>query len=374
MRLPTLCCFLVLSACGEDDAAPSLLDDDTIVYPSADWERAAPAQLGFDAQKLDALASVADGNDSHCLMITRKGRLVGEWYWDGWTRDTQQVVHSVTKSFTSTLVGIAQDRGLLRIQDPASTWITEWADGLSAGVTVQHLLSNDSGRHWSFLEDYITMAGTSADKTATAIGFDQDEPPGTYWEYNNSAIQALERVLKKAIHGDVAAYAKANLFDPLAMKATMDHDRAGNTMMFGNLSASCDDLMRFGYLWLRKGKWNGTQIVSEAYVGEATKISQPLNAAYGYLFWLNNDGHYVLPSAPGRREGDGKQIANLPSSVFSALGLGGQMVAIDPEHELVLTRIGGSGNALTAISAGGDPVGQDVVSALGNAAGAALTR
>jgi CubicO group peptidase (beta-lactamase class C family) len=366
-----LAAVLLLAACG-DDAPSSLLDDDRVLYPTPDWERAEPAQLGFDSAKLDALASIAEGNDSHCVMVTRKGRLVGEWYWDDWSRDTQQVVHSVTKSFTSTLVGIAQDRKLLRIEDPASTWISEWAGGASAGVTVQHLLSNDSGRAWTFLNDYVRMAGTESDKTSYAIGLGQDEPPGTFWEYNNSAIQTLERVLRKATNGDVAAFAQANLFAPLGIEAAMDHDAAGNTLMFGNLKASCDDLARFGYLWLRNGHWDGQQIVSEAYVKDATRISQPLNAAYGYLFWLNNDGHFVRPSSPTRVEGDGKQIEGLPEGTFSALGLGGQMVTVIPEHEIVFVRIGGRGDALSAVASGGDPVGSDVVSALGNALGAAI--
>jgi CubicO group peptidase (beta-lactamase class C family) len=364
---------LILAACG-DDAAGSPLDDDAVVYPTADWERASSAQLGFDQAKLDALATKADAADSHCLFLTRKGRLVQEWYFDGWTRDTQQIVHSVTKSFSSTLVGMAQDRHLLSIKDPASKWITEWAGTPSADVTVQQLLSNDSGREWTFIKDYVQMAGTAADKTGVAIGFGQDHPPATYWEYNNSAIQTLERVLKEVLHGDVAAFAHDNLFTPLGMSATMDHDQAGNTLIYGNLKASCSDLARFGYLWLRKGKWLDKQIVSEAYVAEASKVSQPLNVAYGYLFWLNNDGHYVLPSSPARREGDGKQIANLPQSVFSALGLGGQMVLIDPEHEIVMTRIGGSGDPVSALRGGSDPVGADVVAELGNALGDAITK
>ncbi|HEX5661787.1 MAG TPA: serine hydrolase domain-containing protein, partial [Polyangiales bacterium] len=312
--------------------------------------------------------------DSHCMIVTRKGRLVREWYWDGWDHTTQQIVHSVTKSFTSTLVGIAQDRDLLSVEEPASKWITEWAGGASAGVTVKNLLSNDSGREWTFLKDYVEMAGGAADKTGFAIGLGQDDEPGTHWEYNNSAIQTLERVLKLATGDDVAAFAQANVFKPLGMKATMDHDAAGNTLTFGNLKASCDDLARFGYLYLRGGKWKDQQIVSKAYVEEATSVSQPLNDAYGYLFWLNNDGHFVRPSSPARKEGEGKQIEKLPESTFSALGLGGQMITVDPEHEIVFARIGGSGDAVSAVLSGGDPVGQDVVSALGNALGDAITK
>jgi CubicO group peptidase (beta-lactamase class C family) len=376
MRLRSLgwaVCLTSFCACGSDPA-PSLLDDETIVYPVPDWQTVEASALGFDTKKLEQVATLAEANDSHCLLVTRKGRIVGEWYWDGWTADNQQIVHSVTKSFTSTLVGIAQDKGMLSVTDKASMYIPAWEGTESADVTLQNLLSNDSGREWTFLKDYIEMAGAANDKTEYAINLEQDEPPGTFWEYNNSAIQTLERVLKQATgEADVAKFAKQNLFDPLGMKSTMGHDGAGNTIMFGDLQASCRDLARFGYLFLRHGKWAADkQIVSEAWIDAATTQSTPLNAAYGYLWWLNNDGHYVRPSAPSRVEGDGKQMERLPESTFAALGLGGQIVAVDPEHEIVMTRIGGEPSALGAFASGTDPVGSDVVMSLGNALADAL--
>jgi CubicO group peptidase (beta-lactamase class C family) len=365
-----------LLACGDDDAPSSLLSDDTVVYPMPDWPTAKPAQLGFDEAGLERLAQLADANDSHCLLVTRKGRVVAEWYWDGWTRDSHQVVHSVTKSFTSTLVGIAQDRGLVDVDDRASKYIAEWEGTDSAEVTLKNLLSNDSGRQWNFIKDYVEMAGGAADKTQFSIDLGQDRPPGQHWEYNNSAIQTLERVLEKATRSEVAQFAQQSLFEPLGLSATtIGRDSAGNALLFGNLEASCSDLARLGYLFLRRGKWaGGKTIVSESWVEAATTKSTPLNDAYGYLWWLNNDGPYVRPSAPSRVEGNGKQIERLPDSTFAALGLGGQMVAVDPEHEIVVTRIGGDPNPLGAFTSGGDPVGSAIVEELGNALADALVK
>jgi len=218
------------------------------------------------------------------------------------------------------------------------------------------------------------MAGTAADKTQFAIDLGQDRPPGTWWEYNNSAIQTLERVLETSTGAtDVAAFAREHLFEPLGMKSQMGHDPSGNTVMYGDLQASCRDLARFGYLFLRRGKWaDGKVIVSEAWVDTARSVSSPLNAAYGYLWWLNNPGHYVRPSAPNRVEGEGKQMERLPDSVYAALGLGGQMVVVDSEHEIVMTRIGGDPNPLAAFTGNPDPVGSSIVSDLGNALGDAV--
>lgn len=361
-------------ACGSDSSASTLLDDKAVVYPVPDWQTVLPAELGLDANALAQLATTADGSDSHCLVVTRKGRIVGEWYWDGWTQATEQVVFSATKSIASTLVGIAQDEGKLNVDDPASKYISEWQGTASSAVTIKDLLSNDSGREWTFTKDYLEMAGTAADKDAYAVALGQDHPPGTYWEYNNSAIQTLDRVLKNATGmPDMAVFAHDKLFQPLGMASHLGHDSSGNTLMFEDLSASCRDLARFGYLFLRHGKWAGDQtIVSAAWTQQATVQSQPLNVAYGYLWWLNNNGHYVRPSAPSRVEGEGKLISNLPDSTYMALGLGGQMVLIDAEHEIVMTRIGGDPNPLTAFSAGGDPVGSTIVANLGNGLAAAI--
>lgn len=362
-------------ACGGSNS-PSLLDDTTIVYPVPDWQTAAPSELGFDESALTQLSTTADGSDSHCLVVTRKGRVVAEWYWDGWTQATEQVVFSVTKTFASTLIGIAQDEGKLNVEDAASKYISEWQGGASSTVKVRDLLSNDSGRQWTFIKDYLEMAGTAADKTAYAVALGQDHPPGTFWEYNNSGIQTLERVLKNATGAmDVAAYAHDKLFQPLGMASHMGHDSAGNTLLFEDLSASCRDLARFGYLFLRHGKWAGGQtVVSEAWTKAATTQSQPLNAAYGYLWWLNNNGHYVRPSAPARVEGEGKMIPGLSDSAYFALGLGAQMILIDPEHEIVMTRIGGESDPLKAFNAGGDPVGSAIVASLGSGLAASIKK
>ncbi|MFT3926361.1 MAG: serine hydrolase domain-containing protein [Myxococcales bacterium] len=374
---PLLLAVALGPACASDSQESSnLLDDHSVIYPNPDWATAEPAALGFDSAALDELAKTADGNDSHCLVVTRKGRIVAEWYWDGWTAESEQVVFSATKSFTSTLVGIAQDQGRLSIHDPASKYISEWQGGASAAVTVQQLLSNSSGREWSFLTDYVRMAAGASDKTQFAIDLGQDHDPGSYWEYNNSAIQTLERVLKVSLGvSDVADYARTNLLEPIGMKSHMGHDGAGNSVMFADLSASCRDLARFGYLFLRKGEWaDGKRIVSEAWVAEATSISTELNSAYGYLWWLNQPGHYVLPSSPGRREGDGKQMPALPDTTFAALGLGGQVIGVDPEHEIVFTRIGGSADVASTALSGADLTGLDVVTVLSEAVAKAIVK
>jgi CubicO group peptidase (beta-lactamase class C family) len=105
-------------------------------------------------------------------------------------------------------------------------------------------------------------------------------------------------------------------------------------------------MARFGYLMLQDGQWDGTQVVPQAWVEEATgHSSQPLNAAYGYLWWLNRKGKIpsiVSPTSAEDEAGkpDGQMVPGAPDNVFWALGLGNQMIAIFPDTGVVAVRLG----------------------------------
>jgi CubicO group peptidase (beta-lactamase class C family) len=313
--------------------------DEEIVYPEPDWVPEPPEQHGLDPVGLEAAAALAEEAGSGCLLITRHGVIVGEWYWDGWAQGTQTPVFSVTKSITSALVGIAADEELLAIDDWASDYVDEWAGTESEELTIRNLLSNDSGRYWEFVSDYVTLTASS-NKTQFAIDLDQQHLPGDWWEYNNSAIQTLERVLSTSTGEDVGDYARTKLFDPIGMKSSFAHDPDGNAVMYADVMASCRDLARFGYLFLRGGQWaEGLQVISGDWVSESTSPSTPHNDAYGYLWWLNNEGHWIRPSAPLREEGDGPLLPDAPLGAYSARGLGSQIIGIDPATEIVFTRL-----------------------------------
>jgi CubicO group peptidase (beta-lactamase class C family) len=214
-------------------------------------------------------------------------------------------------------------------------------------VTIKDLLSNDSGRHYDFATDYTSMAVEARDKTAASVALGQDAPPGTIWAYNNSAIQTLSRVLEVATGMSPSDYAEQKLFAPIGMEhSTMRKDASGHTMTFMGLASTCLDMARFGYLILREGNWGGTQVVPQAWVKEATNTSQELNDAYGYLWWLNRSGHLVNPLQPttgqeGTEQPDRQMVPGAPETMFWALGLGNQIIAIDPGTDTVVVRLGG---------------------------------
>ncbi len=315
----------LLASCSAsaDDAEPA--PPSPMPYPGTEWAVADPSSVGLDAAPLAAMDADLQARDSDCVAVVRDGVVVHEQAWNGTAIDDDREAFSASKSVTSALVGIAQEQGHLSIDQPASDFITEWKGTPSESVTIRNLLSNDSGRYYEFVNDYSTMAAQAPDKTAFAIDLDQQYPPGAEWAYNNSAIQTLEAVLERSTGQDVEAFAQENLFRPIGMSSTIARDAAGNPLTFMGTQASCLDLARFGYLFLRGGRWEGEQVVPDAWVDQSTDVSQSLQPKYGFLWWLNQDG------APQW---------DLPEDAFAAIGLGGQISLVVPSWNLVATRMG----------------------------------
>jgi CubicO group peptidase (beta-lactamase class C family) len=315
-----------------------------VAFPGEEWERADPEELGLDPAALEAAAQRAEDVGSNCLVVARHGRIAGEWYWNDTDATTAQEAFSVTKSYSSTLVGIAEADGALDIDDPASDYITEWQGTDSEDVTIRNLLSNDSGRFWSFESDYRQLI-RAEDQDAYAVGLDQAAPPGETWEYNNAAIQTLSVVLEEATGEPVADFARERLFEPLGMQSSeMTQDPSGNAHMFMGLHSTCEDMARMGHLFLQRGDWDGEQIVPEEWVAEAVdQPSQELNQSYGLLWWLNGGAGEGSGTATGGTEPAGQMAPGAPEDMFFALGLTGQVIAVDPGSGVVVVRLSGEG-------------------------------
>jgi len=335
------------------------------IYPDPDWTTEAPEQHGLSADGLQAMAAAADQLDSSCLMVIHDGVLVGEWYWDGFDRNTDVVnLFSATKSITSTLVGIAQTEHTLQVEQTAASYIPRWVNTDSARVTVRNLISNDSGRFWSFESDYVTGLLPAPDQTAYAIALSQQHEPGVVWEYNNAAIQTLAVVLSQSTGQDILRFAQDQLFDPIGASARMGQDPSGGALAYQGATASCSDMARFGYLALREGQWKGEQIVPKQWIEQATQPSTELNDAYGYMWWLNRKGHVVEPSFPGRVEYDGQLVPGASEELFFAIGAFGQLVIVDPKDEYVIVRLQNIPDLNVGFATSVDPVGMKQLRAI----------
>lgn len=283
------------------------------------WPVRSPASVGLRGSALREGAQVARRRDSTCFAVLRNGKLVRE---DNWTlrRDAPREVFSITKSVTSTLVGIAVRDGDLRLDDRVSRYVPQWRGTASATVTVRNLLANDSGRFWSLQSDYADLLAARS-RTAYAIGLPQQHAPGTAWAYNNAAIQVLERVLERSTGMGVARYARTRLFEPLGMARTrFITDRADDAAVFYGLQTTCLDLARFGMLQLGRGN--------------------------GYLWWLNRPGllrgakDAVDAQGQPLRQVTGQLAPSVGEDVYAALGFGGQVLLVDPTTRTMVVRIG----------------------------------
>lgn len=320
-------------------------------FPGDEWEVSSPAELGLDEEVLDELAADAEAAGSDCFLVARDGRIALERYWRGTGPDDDHEVHSITKSITSTLVGIAADDGDLALEGSAADHIEAWQGTKAEAVTVSNLVRNDSGRERNLETDYLGLLA-APDRTAYAIGLAQQDPPGEVWAYNNSSIQTLEAVLSGATGVDPVDFAQERLFGPVGMDhTTLAVDASGGAALAFGARSTCRDLARLGLLIAERGRWDGEQVVSADWVDAATSPSTDLNEGYGYLWWLNTEGRIVPTALATSIEGDGEpttgqQVPGAPEGLVWALGLGNQILQIDPDSGTVVVRLGREDTAL----------------------------
>ena len=143
--------------------------------------------------------------------------------------------------------------------------------------------------------------------------------------------------------------AQQRIFAPLGMThSQLTTDASGHALMYMGLRSTCRDMARFGSLFLDHGAWKGTSVVSARWVREATgAASTRLNAAYGLLWWLNRRGRIAGPlaatsvsGAADRQARTGRLVPGAPSDLYWALGLGNQLIQVDPGSRTVVVRLG----------------------------------
>jgi len=282
------------------------------------------AGTAFDANALDRKLRAEPGVLS--VLVERDGRLIFERYYRGAKRSGRLDVFSVTKSVTSTLIGIAARDGLLRLDQRLGEFfprdVQHARDKRVRKITLRHLLTMTSG--------YRDVAAIRSDDwVRTQIDRPLAEDPGRGWAYDNGSYHLLSAVLTKRSGTTANAYAQRVLFAPLGIAPTewatdgQRHD-LGNT----GLRLSSRDLVRLGELYLHGGQWNGRRLVPAAYVRDATRRHTKLGGGSGYGY-----GWWVLGGTPYG---------------FAALGYGGQAIAVYPQKRLVIV-VTGSGDRLPRV-------------------------
>ncbi|MFH2051143.1 MAG: serine hydrolase [bacterium] len=294
-------------------------------WPTQDWAESLPEEQGMDTPLLTDAFRYAFRNGAKGVVVIRNGYLVAEHYGPSWGPTTREQAYSVSKSFTSALIGMLIDDGVITGTDqPVADLVPEWQDPQHGAVTIGHLLSMDSGLEYNILTDPGLVI--SRDQNAYALGLPMQHTPGTVWVYHNAACQVPSEVILDATGRQAVVFAAERLGREIGMWNTRwESDRAGNTLTYMGVISSARELAKFGYLFLRQGEWDGRQLISAGYVAAATSPSQPMNPFYGYLWWLNTGG-LAMP--------------DVPADAYAALGLNEKKIYVVPSLDLVAVRLG----------------------------------
>ena len=265
------------------------------------WKATTPA-VGTKATVLKAgglpfvdLALSVKNFAAQCVLVMKGNEVVAEWNFGNHTPSTKILLASVSKSFTNTLVGIAQKKGLVNIDDKASKFITEWVGTNSESVTIRHLLAMTSTR------SEFNLANSLQDLRSQTLfpafgGAQHATSPGLRWAYHNASSQALEIVLSRATGESVSAFAQRELFAKLGMTTTIEKDLKGIEVVYAGFTSTCLDVAKLTRLYLQKGMWDGQQILTPEYVVDSltpqvtsTAVNASMNGSYGLQIWLNSD-------------------------------------------------------------------------------------
>ena len=295
---------------------------------------------------LDEAVAFAEVSDSTSLIVSHRGVIQLERYWQG--KGADQVVYSFSmhKSIVALLLGIAIDEGhIAGIDDPLAKYLPEWRGDPRDRITLRHALQMNSGLEPMsfpvnpFSKHVKRQIGT--DLTGTALSFRLQDEPGSVFSYNGVNPTLLVMVLERATGQRYAAYLSEQLWRPLGNKDAsvwLDHP-GGLARGATSLYAKPMDWLRIGHLLLNNGRANGRQIIPADWLAEMTTPS-PANPRYGLLTWIGAD--YVEQRTLEAFEGFAA-VAETPFDAGDIIyfdGLGGQRVYVIPSAELVIVRTG----------------------------------
>jgi CubicO group peptidase (beta-lactamase class C family) len=311
-----------------------------------EWPRSSPEKQGLDSDRLTQLIEIIrvgkEFPDLHSLLIVRNGSLVVEEYFEEYSSEKLHTLQSVSKSFTSALIGIAIERGeIMGVDEKILDFFTgvriiKNMDDKKASMRLQDLLTMQSGTDYH--EGYTGSPHDELNRLER--GWDRfylDRPmirePGTHFQYDSGGVILMSSMLKDrtGLHAD--GYAQKYLLGQLGItKVRWLKNRDGHPHTGGGLYLLPRDMAKFGLLYLNNGEWEGTQVVPSHWVKESVrkhvnlKRGNPGVVGYGYLWW-------ILSPDPG---GAGKEY------IYAAMGFRAQYIFVVPEHDMVIVVTGGT--------------------------------
>jgi len=298
-------------------------------WPGERWRTSTPEAQGFSSAELaKAFDFISEKQvNIHNVLVVRHGYLVLEAYFYPCGSQDLHDICSCTKSVSSTLVGIAIEKKKIRsVQEPLADLFPgrrlQNDDPRKRRITLEHILSMSSGMNYPLLgEPRLAPMKAAPDMVQFILDLPMVAEPGTVFGYNSGGSHLLSALVTLRTGQTANEFARQNLFDPLGISAySWPTDDQGNSFGWGDLKLRSPDMARIGYLFLKGGRWNGKQVVSQRWTEEATRkhIDAEGAAGYGYQWWLRDD--------PPR---------------FEALGRAGQRITVIPALDTVVVFTGG---------------------------------
>jgi CubicO group peptidase (beta-lactamase class C family) len=297
-------------------------------YPGETWNQVEkPEDLGYSSERLAKAREFAGGLNTAAVVIVVDGVVLDQWG----EVTTKFIVHSIRKSFLSALYGDYVKNGTIDLDatledlgiDDKEPSLTEQ----EKTATVRDLLKARSGIYHDAAAESPGMKALKPKR--------HSHKPGTFWYYNNWDFNVLGTIFEQQTKKDIYEAFKEDIADPIQMEDYRSMDGMRGQVPESIHSAyhfrmTARDMARFGLLMLRKGQWNGTQIIPADWVNESTEAHSDARLygsdAYGYMWWVAKDG-LRYKHMPG---------VNLKQGTYSARGHGGHYIFVIPDYDMVI--------------------------------------
>ena len=343
---------LFIFSCSSDENTST--PEETMYFPpnngSNTWETKSISSLGWNQSAVQPLLDYLQLKHSKSFIILVNGRIVLENYFNGHSATTPWYWASAGKTLTTTVTGIAEQEGLININNKVSDYLgIGWTSAPLAKenlITCKNLLSMNSGLNET-LGDNVSPANLQYVADA-----------GTRWAYHNVYVK-LQGVVSQASGQTWTNYFNTKLRDKLGMTGGAWINSGDGLSVYWSTSRN---MARFGLMALNNGKWNDNQVVNETFFNNATSTSQNINQSYGYMWWLNGKSSYRLPQT--QFQFNGSIIPSAPSDMYCALGKDDQKIYVIPSKKMVIIRMGDAADTVNMALSDFDDVLWQKISAL----------
>ncbi|MDP3582827.1 MAG: serine hydrolase, partial [Ignavibacteria bacterium] len=294
----------------------------------------------WNTGQLTSLQNFLLQKNTKAFIILKDGRIAVEWYFGAFNKDSLWHWASAGKTITAFLIGKAKEEGLLKISESSSKYLGKgWTSAPEAKedlITIRHQLTMTSGLDDGLGDDDCTLKSCLQYKTDA----------GTRWAYHNAAYTKLRDVIESAANTSENLYTYSRLTSKIGMNGSW-FKNGYNYVFYSNARS----MARFGLLALNNFTWDKEILLNDQNnISEMTNTSQQLNKSYGYLWWLNGKGSYMIPRVQLFFNVD--LIPNAPDDLIAALGKNDQKIYVVKSRGLVIIRMGDAADdsklALTA--------------------------